>query len=64
MKIKSEIFKEIVDKNSTLTGRRKILFDNMRKLYPKGKKEAQEKLCLELSEDRVEHYIKNVFIER
>ena len=64
MKIKSEIIEEIVDKSSTLTGRRKILFNNMRKLYPKVKKESREKLCLELSEDRVEHYIKNVFIER
>jgi len=64
MKIKSEIFEEILDKNPTLTGRRKILFDTMRKLYPKGKKEAQLKLCLELSEDRVEYYIKNIFIKK
>lgn len=64
MKIKSEIFEEILDKNSTLTGRRKILFDTMRKLYSKGKKEAQVKLCLELSDDRVEYYIKNIFIKK
>jgi hypothetical protein len=64
MKIKSEIFEEILDKNPTLTGRRKILFDTMRKLYPNGKKESQVKFCLELSVDRVEYYIKKVFIKK
>jgi len=64
MEIKSEIIKENDNKDSTLTDRRKILFDKMRELYPKGTIESQTRLCLELSDDRVEYYIENIFIKR
>ena len=46
---------------STLTGKRKILFNNMRKLHPKGNKKAQMGLCLDLDESRVDYYIKFIF---
>ena len=46
---------------STLTGKRKILFNNMRKLHPKGNKKAQMGLCLDLEESRVDYYIKFIF---
>ena len=46
---------------STLTGKRKILFNNMRKLHPKGNKKAQMGLCLDLDESGVDYYIKFIF---
>jgi len=43
---KIEIVGEYEEDISTLTGKRKILFNNMRKLHPKGNKKAQMGLCL------------------
>ena len=48
MEKKQEIIREKEINIPTLTGKRKQLFDNMRILYPKGKKEAQIDLCQEL----------------
>jgi len=62
MEIKHEIIKEIPNNFSRLAGKRKILFNKMRELYPKGKKESQIKLCLKISEDRIDYYINNIFI--
>jgi len=45
----------------TLDGKRKQLFDNMRILYPKGKKEAQMDLCYELHDSRIDYYLENIF---
>jgi hypothetical protein len=57
--------KEIIRKNenviATLAGKRKELFENMRKLYPKGKKEAQISMCEELEDKRVDYYLNNIF---
>ena len=58
---KSIIIEEYSEDISTLTGKRKILFDNMKKLHPKGNKKAQMSLCLNLDESRVDYYIKFIF---
>lgn len=58
---KGEIVREDVDNISTLTGKRKDLFENMRKLYPKGKKESQLSMCIELEDKRVDYYLNNIF---
>jgi hypothetical protein len=58
---KSIIIEEYSEDISTLTGKRKILFDNMKKLHPKGNKKAQMGLCLDLDESRVDYYIKFIF---
>ena len=56
-----EIIGEYMDDISILTGKRKKLFDNMRKLHPKGNKKSQMGLCLDLDESRVDYYIKFIF---
>ena len=61
MEKKQEIIREKEINIPTLTGKRKQLFDNMRILYPKGKKEAQIDLCQELHESRIDYYLKNIF---
>lgn len=61
MEKKQEIIGEKEINIPTLTGKRKHLFDNMRILYPKGKKEAQMDLCQELHESRIDHYLENIF---
>ena len=33
----------------------------MRGHYPKGNPDAQTKFCTELHEDRIDHYINNIF---
>ena len=58
---KIEIVGEYEEDISTLTGKRKILFNNMRKLHPKGNEKAQMGLCLDLDESRVDYYIKFIF---
>lgn len=55
------IIREYQEDVSTLTGKRKKLFENMRKLYPKGNEKFQIRLCLELEDSRVEYYIKFIF---
>lgn len=59
---KLEIVEGITKDIPTLTGNRKILFENMRKLYPKGKIEAQIDLCNEIHDSRVDYYINTVFV--
>lgn len=56
-----EIVWECLEDISTLTGKRKKLFENMRKLYPKGNEKSQIRLCLDLEEKRVDYYIKFIF---
>ncbi len=58
---KSKIIRGIQEDSSILTGKRKNLFDRMRKLYPKGNESAQTIMCVELSEERVDYYLNNVF---
>jgi hypothetical protein len=58
---KEEIIRGDMNNISTLTGKRKDLFENMRKLYPKGKKEAQISMCIELEDKRVDYYLNNIF---
>lgn len=58
---KIEIIGEYEEDISTLTGKRKILFNNMRKLHPKGNEKAQMGLCLDLDDSRVDHYINCIF---
>ena len=57
MEKNKEIVEEKESNISILTGKRKELFDNMRILYPKGKKDAQIELCLELHESRIDYYL-------
>ena len=56
-----EIIREYTEDVSILTGKRKKLFENMRKLYPKGNEKSQIGLCLELDDSRVDYYIKFIF---
>lgn len=58
---KEEIIGGDIDNISTLTGKRKELFENMRKLYPKGKKESQLSMCIELEDKRVDYYLNKIF---
>lgn len=58
---KIEICRKYTEDFTTLTGKRKILFYNMRKLHPKGNKNAQMGLCLDIDETRVDYYIESVF---
>ncbi len=60
-KKKREIIREDVDNISTLKGKRKEIFENMRKLYPKGKKESQLSMCIELEDKKVDYYLNNIF---
>ena len=53
---KNKIIEEPTEKILKLTGRRKILFETMRKLYPKGNPKAQSKMCEELHDERIEHF--------
>ena len=59
---KHRILSDSIGKNIKLTDRREILFETMRKLYPKGNPDMQFKMCDELSDKRVEYYINSVFI--
>jgi hypothetical protein len=52
---------EIIEEDYTLSGDRMILFERMRKLYPKGKIEAQKKFCYEISVYRIDHYLNQIF---
>lgn len=58
---KIDIIREYTEDVSTLTGNRKILFERMRKLYPKGNEKSQIGLCLDLDDSRIEYYINNIF---
>jgi len=58
---KEEIIGGDIDNISTLAGKRKELFENMRKLYPKGKKESQLSMCIELEDKRVDYYLNKIF---
>lgn len=55
------IIEEYVNDIPILTGKRKKLYDNMRKLYPKGNEKAQIGLCSDLDESRLDHYINCIF---
>jgi hypothetical protein len=56
-----KIIREYQKDISTLTGKRKKLFENMRKIYPKGNEELQKGLCLDLDESRLDYYINHIF---
>jgi len=58
---KIEIIRECPEDISTLTGKRKQLFENMRKLYPKGNRSAQIGLCIDLDDSRLDYYINSIF---
>jgi hypothetical protein len=58
---KTKIIEDPKEKDFKLTGRRKVLFETMRKLYPKGNPEMQFKMCDELHDGRIEHYINSIF---
>lgn len=58
---KTEILREYQEDITILTGKRKILFENMRRLYPKGNERAQIGLCVDLDESRLDHYINCIF---
>lgn len=58
---KTKIIEEHIEKILKLTGRRKILFETMRKLHPKGNPKAQFEMCEELHDERIEYYINSVF---
>lgn len=58
---KTKIIEESEENILKLTGKRKILFETIRKLYPKGNIKAQYEMCEELHDERIEHYINSVF---
>jgi hypothetical protein len=58
---KTKIIEDPNEKILKLTGRRKILFETMRRLHPKGSAKAQSQMCEELHDERIEHYINHVF---
>jgi hypothetical protein len=61
---KNKIIESFEIEEIELTGRRKVLFENMRKLYPKGNPKMQYKMCYDLTDDRVDYYINYVFIRK
>ena len=58
---KIEIIRNYTQDIPTLTGKRKKLFENMRKLYPKGNETLQMDLCLDLDDSRLDYYINSIF---
>jgi len=58
---KDKIIREFSEDISILAGKRKTLFENMRKLYPKGKEDKQLDFCLNLNESRLDYYINSLF---
>jgi hypothetical protein len=58
---KTKIIVASKEKDFNLTGRRKVLFETMRRLHPKGNTEMQSKMCEELRDERIEHYINSIF---
>lgn len=58
---KIEIIEGYTEDIPTLTGKRKKLFENMRKLYPKGNEFAQRGLCIDLDDSRLDYYINSIF---
>lgn len=58
---KTKIIVDYKEKEFNLTDRRKVLFETMRRLHPKGNPEMQSKMCEELNDERIEHYINSIF---
>lgn len=58
---KTKIIVDSKEKEFNLTDRRKVLFETMRRLHPKGNPDMQSKMCEELNDERIEHYINNIF---
>lgn len=58
---KTKIIVASKEKDFNLTARRKVLFETMRRLHPKGNPKAQSKMCKELRDERIEHYINSIF---
>ena len=58
---KTKIIVASEEKYFNLTDRRKVLFETMRRLHPKGNPKAQSKMCEELHNERIEHYINHIF---
>jgi hypothetical protein len=58
---KTKIIVDSEEKDIKLVGRRKVLFETMRRLHPKGNPEMQSKMCGELHDERIEYYINSVF---
>jgi hypothetical protein len=58
---KTKIIIASKQKDFNLTDRRKVLFETIRRLHPKGNPKAQSKMCEELHDERIEYYINSVF---
>lgn len=58
---KTKIIVDSKEKEFNLTDRRKVLFETTRRLHPKGNPEMQSKMCEELNDERIEHYINSIF---